>query len=40
MFWSICSLRKLKDICFPSIDDAHWLSNIEGTHWLEHIKVS
>lgn len=33
------SLRKLKDICFPTIDDVHWLTNLEGTHWLEHIKV-
>ena len=32
------SLRKLKDVCFPQIDDARWLSNIESTHWLEHIK--
>ncbi|PIK60521.1 putative myotubularin-related protein 2 isoform X1 [Apostichopus japonicus] len=33
------SLRKLKDICYPTVDDAHWLSNLESTHWLEHIKV-
>jgi len=33
------SLRKLKEVCFPTIDDAHWLSNIENTHWLEHIKI-
>ncbi|GFO25659.1 myotubularin [Plakobranchus ocellatus] len=33
------SLRKLKDVCFPTIDDAHWLSNIESTHWLNHIKI-
>ena len=33
------SLRKLKDVCFPTIDDAHWLSNIESTSWLNHIKV-
>lgn len=33
------SLRKLKDICFPTIDDVRWLTNLEGTHWLEHIKV-
>ena len=33
------SLRKLKDICYPSIDDHHWLSNLEATHWLEHVKV-
>lgn len=32
------SLRKLKEVCFPSIDEAHWLSNIESTHWLEHIR--
>ncbi|XP_028401912.1 myotubularin-related protein 2-like [Dendronephthya gigantea] len=33
------SLRKLKDICFPSIDDVHWLANLEATHYLEHIKL-
>ncbi|KAK0050555.1 myotubularin-related protein 2 [Biomphalaria pfeifferi] len=33
------SLRKLKEVCFPTIDDSHWLSNIESTHWLEHIKI-
>ncbi|XP_031573534.1 myotubularin-related protein 2-like [Actinia tenebrosa] len=33
------SLRKLKDICFPTIDDAHWLTNLENTHWLDYIKV-
>lgn len=32
------SLRKLKDVVFPTIDDAKWLSNIEATHWLDHIK--
>ena len=37
---SFCfSLRKLKDICYPNIEDARWLSNLETTHWLEHIKV-
>lgn len=33
------SLRKLREICYPMIDDAHWLSNLESTHWLEHIKL-
>ncbi|KXJ22383.1 myotubularin-related protein 2 [Exaiptasia diaphana] len=33
------SLRKLKDICFPTIDDAHWLTNLENTHWLDYIKI-
>ncbi|XP_060594323.1 myotubularin-related protein 2-like [Ruditapes philippinarum] len=32
------SLRKLKDVVFPTIDDSKWLSNIESTHWLDHIK--
>lgn len=33
------SCRKLKEECFPVGDEAHWLSRIEATHWLEHIKV-
>ena len=33
------SMRKLRDICYPTIDDAHWLSNLENTHWLENIKL-
>ncbi|KAL3880213.1 hypothetical protein ACJMK2_032470 [Sinanodonta woodiana] len=32
------SLRKLKELVFPTIDDSKWLSNIESTHWLDHIK--
>lgn len=33
------SLRKLKEIVYPSIDEARWLSNVDGTHWLEYIRV-
>ena len=33
------SFRKLKEICFPAIDDQHWYSNLESTHWLEHIRA-
>lgn len=33
------SLRKLKEIVYPSIQEVHWLSNLESTHWLEHIKL-
>ncbi|XP_033227692.1 myotubularin-related protein 2 isoform X3 [Belonocnema kinseyi] len=32
------SLRKLKELCFPIIDEARWLSGIESTMWLKHIK--
>ncbi|XP_037055178.1 myotubularin-related protein 1 isoform X8 [Peromyscus leucopus] len=33
------SLRKLKEIVYPSIDESRWLSNVDGTHWLEYIRV-
>ena len=33
------SLRKLREMCFPTIEDTHWMSNLENTHWLEHIKL-
>ncbi|XP_075448576.1 phosphatidylinositol-3,5-bisphosphate 3-phosphatase MTMR2 isoform X2 [Ascaphus truei] len=33
------SLRKLKEIVYPSIQESNWLSNLESTHWLEHIKL-
>ncbi|XP_036353686.2 myotubularin-related protein 1 isoform X1 [Ochotona princeps] len=33
------SLRKLKEIVYPSIDEARWLSNVHGTHWLEYIRM-
>ncbi|XP_073497318.1 myotubularin isoform X2 [Phyllobates terribilis] len=33
------SLKKLKDIVFPHVEESHWLSSLESTHWLEHIKL-
>lgn len=33
------SFRKLREICFPAIDDQHWYSNLESTHWLEHVRT-
>uniref|UniRef100_A0A1B6CJN7 phosphatidylinositol-3,5-bisphosphate 3-phosphatase n=1 Tax=Clastoptera arizonana TaxID=38151 RepID=A0A1B6CJN7_9HEMI len=32
------SLRKLKELCFPKIDESRWLSGVESTYWLKHIK--
>ncbi len=29
---------KVKEMCFPVIDDSRWLSNLEATHWLDHVK--
>ncbi|EDL26584.1 X-linked myotubular myopathy gene 1, isoform CRA_b, partial [Mus musculus] len=34
------SLKKVKDIVYPNIEESHWLSSLESTHWLEHIKAS
>ncbi|XP_056156352.1 myotubularin [Lampris incognitus] len=33
------SLKKLKDIVYPNVEESHWLSSLESTHWLEHIKL-
>ncbi|CAK8683624.1 phosphatidylinositol-3,5-bisphosphate 3-phosphatase MTMR2-like [Clavelina lepadiformis] len=35
------SLRKLQDTCLTAhpIDDKHWLSNLEQSQWLLHIKT-
>jgi len=32
------SLRRVKDMCFPAIDDQKWLSNLEASQWLDHGK--
>lgn len=33
------SLRKLKELCFPAVaDEQHWYSNLESTHWLDHVR--
>ncbi|KAJ4441683.1 Myotubularin- protein 2, partial [Periplaneta americana] len=32
------SLRKLKELCFPNIEESRWLSGVESTYWLKHIK--
>lgn len=26
------------ELCFPNIDEAKWLSGLESTYWLKHIK--
>lgn len=32
------SLRKLKELVYPNIDETKWLSGVESTYWLKHIK--
>lgn len=31
------SLLKVKEICFPLIDDQKWIHNVDNTQWLNHI---
>lgn len=33
------SLRKMKDVVYPTIDEARWHSSVDQTHWLEYIRV-
>ncbi|XP_072232774.1 phosphatidylinositol-3,5-bisphosphate 3-phosphatase MTMR2-like isoform X1 [Leuresthes tenuis] len=33
------SLRKMKDVVYPTIDESHWHSAIDQTHWLEYIRL-
>ncbi|KAG9510805.1 Myotubularin-related protein 2, partial [Fragariocoptes setiger] len=32
------SWRKLKELCYPGIEEQRWHSNLEATLWLEHIR--
>ena len=32
-------MKKLRDICFGTIDDGRWFADLEATHWLRHVKV-
>jgi len=31
-------VKLILEICFPNIDEMKWLSGIESTYWLKHIK--
>lgn len=33
------SLRKMKGVVYPTIDEARWHSSVDQTHWLEYIRV-
>ncbi|XP_067233096.1 myotubularin-related protein 1-like isoform X4 [Chanodichthys erythropterus] len=33
------SLRKLKEVVYPAIDQQHWFSSVDSTHWLEYIRL-
>ncbi|XP_030194553.1 myotubularin-related protein 1a isoform X1 [Gadus morhua] len=33
------SLRKLKEVVYPTIDEASWHSSVHQTHWLEYIRL-
>ncbi|KAB5579347.1 hypothetical protein PHYPO_G00194030 [Pangasianodon hypophthalmus] len=33
------SLRKLKEVVYPTINEPHWHSAVDATHWLEYIRL-
>uniref|UniRef100_A0AAR2L7M0 phosphatidylinositol-3,5-bisphosphate 3-phosphatase n=1 Tax=Pygocentrus nattereri TaxID=42514 RepID=A0AAR2L7M0_PYGNA len=33
------SLRKLKEVVYPAIDEQRWFSSIDATHWLEYTRL-
>ena len=32
------SLQKVRDLSFPAIDEVNWLTNLDNTQWLRHIR--
>jgi myotubularin-related protein 1/2 len=32
------SLRKLKELVYPAVDESRWLSGLAATGWLEHVR--
>jgi hypothetical protein len=28
----------LTELCFPNIEESRWLTGVESTYWLKHIK--
>lgn len=33
------SWRKLKDLCYPGLNEQKWHSNLEATQWLDHVRA-
>ncbi|PWA14756.1 hypothetical protein CCH79_00014501 [Gambusia affinis] len=33
------SLRKMRDVIYPTIDEARWHSAIDQTHWLDYLRL-
>ncbi|XP_058614633.1 myotubularin-related protein 1b isoform X1 [Onychostoma macrolepis] len=33
------SLRKLREVVYPAIDQQRWFSSVDSTHWLEYIRL-
>lgn len=33
------SWKKLKDLCYPGLNEQKWHSNLEATQWLDHIRA-
>lgn len=35
---STIDINHISELCFPKIDEPRWLSGIDSTVWLKHIK--
>ena len=33
------SWKKLKDLCYPGLNEQKWHSNLEATQWLDHVRA-
>lgn len=33
------SWKKLKELCYPGLNEQKWHSNLEATQWLEHVRA-
>jgi myotubularin-related protein 1/2 len=36
--WSKMVELILSELCFPNIEELRWLTGVESTYWLKHIK--
>lgn len=34
----LSNFLSVAELCFPTIDEARWLSGLESTMWLKHLK--
>jgi hypothetical protein len=33
------SLQQVRALCFPGVDEAHWLAGLHASRWLDHLRL-